>query len=261
MNKKKVMLTGASDGIGKAIAIEFARRGHSLALMARRLDKLEAVRQECLSAGASQVRVYSIDVTQEALFQETLDRADADLGGTTVFIANAGVTGRSCYDAKAWEYAKNCLQVNVMATIHGLEWMKVKMLARGRGTLCGVSSIAGARGMPTAGAYSTSKAALSIHLETMRVDLKPRGIRVVDVAPGFIDTEMTKKNKGKMPFLMQPSQAAEIFVDGILKGRPFVVAPKIWGPLYPILQMIPRWIFDWAATRSYKTIRGSPTKN
>lgn len=254
---EKIILTGASDGIGKALAYEFAQRGHSLALLARRQPLLEEVKQECLRLGAPQVLVAPIDVSNEALFDETLVRVDEELGHATIFIANAGVTGRSGFDESVWPNAKHCFQINLLAAVQGLERMKLRMIQRGSGTLCGVTSIAAARGMPTSGPYASSKAALATYLETMRVDLKPYGIHVIDIAPGFIDTEMTKKNKGTMPLLMRPDQAAKVFVDGILARKSFVVAPKPWRWIYPILQMLPRSLFDWVAAKSYRSIRGS----
>ncbi len=254
--KKSVILTGASDGIGRAMALELARRGYSLGLISRRLELLEQIRGECLKIGATVVEIESVDVTDETRFEAALDSLDRSLGGAEIFVANAGVTGRSCFDENAWPSAKQTLLVNVMAAIHGLEAMKIKMLARGRGTLVGVSSVAGSRGMPTGGAYSSSKAALTTHLETMRVDLKSMGISVVTIAPGFIDTPLTKKNKGKMPFLMQPETAARIFVTAIEKKKAWEIAPRPYLYLYPILQMLPRTLFDFILSRTYRTIRG-----
>ncbi|MBS1959667.1 MAG: SDR family NAD(P)-dependent oxidoreductase [Bdellovibrionales bacterium] len=253
---EKVILTGASDGIGKAIAIEFAKRGHTLALMARRQEKLEEVKALCMQAGASKVLTVPIDVADEEKFGKVLLETDDVLDGATIFIANAGVTGRSNFNDDAWATTKQCLQVNIMAAIQGLELMKLRMVKRKSGTLCGVTSIAAARGMPTAGPYSTSKAALAVHLETMRLDLIPYGVAVVDVAPGFIDTEMTKKNKGKMPLLAKPGDAAVVFVDGILNKKRFVAAPRTWRWIYPIIKMLPRPLFESLAARSYKKIRG-----
>jgi short-subunit dehydrogenase len=255
MTSEKIILTGASDGIGRALALAFARQGHSLALIARREELLLQLKKECEAAGSPKVLVASVDVTDESRFEHALETLDISLGGASVFIANAGVTGRTSFDETSWSQVKQTLSVNVMAAIHGLEIMKIKMLKRGSGTLCGVSSVAGARGMPTAGAYSTSKAALTTHLESLRVDLKPRGICVVTVAPGFIDTPMTKKNKGKMPFLMDSQVAAKIFARDILAGKKFSVAPWPYGIAYPIMQMLPRFLFDWFIIKAYAAIR------
>jgi len=251
-----VILTGASDGIGKAMALQFAKRGFRLALIARRLELLNEVKALCLNAGSPEVFVESVDVTDEESFEKALLSLDEKLGGAAIFIANAGVLGRSQFDESAWPKARQTLLVNVMAAIHGLEVMKIRMLKRGQGTLVGVSSIAGARGMPTAGAYSTSKAALTTHLETLRVDLKPKGIQVVTIAPGFIDTPMTKHNKGKMPFLTTPEKAAKVFVDGIIQKKAWVIAPRPFYLIYIILQLLPRTLFDVILGRAYKAIRG-----
>ncbi|NDF13902.1 SDR family NAD(P)-dependent oxidoreductase [bacterium] len=254
---KTLILTGASDGIGRAMALEFAKRGYSLGLIARRVPLLEEVRDACIRAGAPEVFLESVDVVDEKPFEEALIRLDERLGGAAVFIANAGVTGRSCFDENAWPSAKHTLLVNVMAAIHGLELMKVRMLGRGHGTLSGVSSVAGSRGMPTGGAYSSSKAALTTHLETMRVDLKDKGISVVTIAPGFIDTPLTKRNKGKMPFLTTPEKAAVPFADAIEEKKAWVIEPKPYLYLYPILQMLPRCVFDFILMRTYRSVRGS----
>jgi short-subunit dehydrogenase len=262
-SSERVIITGASDGIGKALALEFASRKISVGLLARRLELLEAVKKECLARGSPQAFVAANDITDEPALEAALEKLDSALDGCTIFIANAGVTGRSCFDENAWKKTKFTLSVNVMATIHSLEFMKVKMLKRLKikpdsgavPTLCGVSSVAAARGMPTTGAYSTSKAALTTHLEVMRLDLKSHGISVVTVAPGFIDTAITKQNKGTMPFLAQPDEAAKIFVDGILKRKVFIVAPRPYRLIYPVLQMMPRSIFGYVMGKIYKSIR------
>jgi short-subunit dehydrogenase len=256
MDNGSVIITGASDGIGKAMALEFSRKGWSLGLLARRTELLEKVREECLRAGARQVYFRTADVADEKAFETALDGLDQELGGATAFIANAGITGRSSTGPDAWSSAKRILEVNVLSAIHGLEHMKLKMLARGRGTLAGVSSIAGARGMPTSGAYATSKAALTNHLEGLRVDLKPHGIAVVTIVPGFIRTSLTTHNKGKMPFLMEVDDAAKVFVSGVISKKAWSIAPAPFRIIYPLIQMLPRSWFDFLMSRMYRTIRG-----
>jgi short-subunit dehydrogenase len=251
-----VIITGGSDGIGREMALEFARRGYSIGLLARRKDVLEEARTACLKAGAPKVEIESVSITDETAFESALDRLDKALGGAGIFIANAGVTGRSSIQKDAWQNSKWILEVNVMATIHGLEFMKLKMLERGQGVLAGVSSIAGARGMPTSGAYATSKAAITNFLEGLRVDLKPHGIHVVTIVPGFIKTSLTTHNQGKMPFLMEADAAARVFVDGVLKKKNWVLAPFPYRIIYPILQMLPRPWFDSLMSRMYRRIRG-----
>ncbi len=256
MKAESVIITGASDGIGKAMALEFSRKGWAIGLLARRTELLEKVREECLQAGAPRVFYRGADVSDENAFEKALDGLDLELDGATAFIANAGITGRSSLGPDAWTSAKRILEVNVLSAIHGLEHMKLKMLARGRGTLAGVSSIAGARGMPTSGAYATSKAALTNHLEGLRVDLKPHGISVVTIVPGFIRTSLTTHNKGKMPFLMEVDDAARVFVSGVVGKRAWSIAPAPFRIIYPLIQMLPRSWFDALMSRMYRTIRG-----
>ena len=256
MKPESVIITGASDGIGKAMALEFSRRGWAIGLLARRTELLEQVRQECLKAGAPNVFFRCADVSNESALEHALDGLDLELEGATAFIANAGITGRSSLGPDAWTSAKRILEVNVLSAIHGLEHMKLKMLSRGCGTLAGVSSIAGARGMPTSGAYATSKAALTNHLEGLRVDLKPHGIAVVTIVPGFIRTSLTTHNKGKMPFLMEVDDAAKVFVSGVIAKRAWSIAPAPFRIIYPLLQMLPRSWFDTLMSRMYRTIRG-----
>jgi short-subunit dehydrogenase len=256
MSKKSVIITGASEGIGRAMALEFSRRGWSVGLLARRMELLTEVAAECTKAGASAVFFRAADVAEEQGFETALDALDEGLGGAYAFIANAGVTGRSSLGPDAWSSAKRVLTVNVLAAVHGLEHMKLKMLARGDGILAGVSSIAGARGMPTSGAYASSKAALTNHLEGLRVDLKPHGISVVTIVPGFIRTSLTTHNKGKMPFLMEVDDAARVFVSGVIGRKAWSIAPSPYLVIYPLIQMLPRSWFDFLMSRLYRTIRG-----
>ena len=254
--KTSVILTGASDGIGKALAIEFAKRGYALGLIARREALLRAVQTECKNLGAPEVLIEVCDVTDEARFEQALGKLDDAFSGAAIFIANAGVTGRTSFEPDAWAKSKHTLTVNVLSAVHGLEFMKYRMLKRRSGILCGVSSVAGSRGMPTSGAYSSSKAALTTYLETLRVDLNGHGISVVTIAPGFIDTPMTKQNKGKMPFLSTPEKAAKVFVDGIIAKKKWLIFPRFYGFIYPVLQMLPRGLFDFIMKKAYASIRG-----
>ena len=252
---RAVIITGASEGIGKALALDFAGRGYKLGLLARRANLLEVVKTSCLAKGAPEVFVSATDVCDEGKFEDALTTLDDQLGGSLIFIANAGVTGQSSLKADAWQQSKKTLGVNMMAAIHGLEFMKLKYLARGTGILVGVSSIAGARGLPQTGAYSSSKAALTTHLETLRIDLKPLGISVVTIAPGFIETLMTEANKDDMPFIGTPEKSAKVFVNAILKKKAWVAYPVPFRFLYPIMVMVPRCIFDPIARKLYSDIK------
>ncbi len=253
--RESVIITGASEGIGRAMALEFAKRGFSLGLIARRLELLQSLEKECLALGSPIVKIEAVDVTDEVNFEQALNRLDEALFGAEIFVANAGIIGKSSNRSDSWIQAKKTLTVNVLAAVHGLEVMKHKMLNRGHGILSGVGSVAGARGLPTSGPYSSSKAALNTYLESMRIDLKHLGIAVVTIAPGFVDTAMTKKNNFTMPFMISAEKAAKIYVDGLLAKKAWIVAPRVYGFIYSLTRMTPRCLYDYVAGRAYKSER------
>lgn len=239
-----VAITGASDGIGRAMALAVARRGHSLALLARRAPLLEEAARACREAGSPRVETRVVDVADLALLRRTLVELDDGPGPVEVFVANAGVDAETSRRRDCSEEATRVIGVNVVAAIVGIEALKPRMVTRGRGTLAGVSSIAAARGLPFSGVYCASKAALATYLESLRTDLAPLGVRVCDIAPGFVDTEMTRGGGNPMPFLMKVDRAGEVFARGLLKGRARVIAPAIWRPVYWLLRCIPGFAYD-----------------
>lgn len=253
----KVIITGASDGIGKAMAESFAKRGAHLGLIARRKEILDQLKIDLTHLGAKQVEIASVDVTDSEKFRHSLETLDSALGGANFFIANAGIGDVSRPKSDDWERTKRTLSVNVLAAFDGLEFMKAKMVARGYGTLCGVSSVAGTRGLPDSGAYCASKAALTTFLESLRVDLKPLGVKVSTIAPGFIHTNLTKKNKGSMPFVIEASTAGEIFVKALIRGKKWIVAPWQYAWVIRLLRYMPIWLYDLVLAIAMGSIRGS----
>lgn len=245
----KVIITGASDGIGKAMARAFARRGARLGLVARRRERLEALVAELRALGAPQVEFEALDVTDSGRQREGLASLDSKLGGATHFVANAGVGREAPPGEDGFELASQCLGVNLTAAIDGLEFMKMRMIERGTGTLVGVSSVAGFRGMPTMAAYCASKAALTAYLESARMDLKPYGIRVLVIAPGFVRTEINKKDHATLPFLMPVEKAGEAFARGIIRGKRLIVAPWQFLPLIPLMRWVPAPIYEFLLPR------------
>lgn len=188
---KTVVITGASDGIGRTLAHAFSRRGFSLGLIARREELLQKVKEECLKLGARAVEVRAADVTNSPEYLAALSSLEETLQGVGYFIANAGIAGVSHHRRSNYKGIEKTLRVNLLSAIEGIEWMKEKMVARGSGCLIGMSSVAGARGLPEVGAYSVSKAGLTTYLEGLRIEMSCFGVDVITIAPGFIETAMT----------------------------------------------------------------------
>ncbi len=240
----RVVITGASDGIGRAMALAVARRGHSLALLARRATLLDEVARACREAGSPRVETRAVDVSDLTLFRRTLVELDEDPEPVDFFVANAGIDAETSRRRDCTEEVARVIGVNVVSAIAGIEALKPRMVARGRGTLAGVTSIASARGLPFSGVYCASKAALTTYLESLRTDLAPLGVRVCEISPGFVDTEMTRGGGNPMPFLMKVDRAGEVFVSDLLKGKARVVAPILWRPVYWLLRCIPGFVYD-----------------
>ncbi|MGM0440591.1 MAG: SDR family NAD(P)-dependent oxidoreductase [Chlamydiota bacterium] len=238
-----VIITGASSGIGKALAEAFAKRGFRMGLIARREQHLQNIAHKCLALGAEQVEYYSADVSVSAQNLEALAYLDNLLGGADIFIANAGI-GELCPPTENCGIsAQRVFGVNLIGAVEGIELMKYKMLQRGRGQIVGVTSFAAVRGLPGARIYCASKAGLFTYLEAVRAELAAYDIPVTIVAPGYIKTPLTDKNPFPMPFLMDVNNAASYFVDKILKKKRLIIVPRIWRPLFWILRCIPDFIY------------------
>jgi len=231
---QRAIITGASSGIGEAIAREFSRRGYALALLARRADLLEKLASELPNAIP-----IPCDVTDAAAVRDAVMRA----GEIGVAVANAGV-GTTGWAAKSVSEAERMMRVNYFGMLYLFDAVIPQMMERRSGHFAGIASIAGLRGFPTASGYSASKAAMQAFLESARVELAPFGIRVTTVNPGFIATAMTEKNTFKMPFLMTTERAAKIIVDGIERGARIVEFPWQMSALTRFSRALPAWITD-----------------
>jgi short-subunit dehydrogenase len=252
-----IVITGASDGIGKEMAIEFAKKGARLGLIARRKELLETLAIELRKLGSPDVRIEVLDVTDFPAQRAAFSRLEDGFGEITHLVLNAGIGERAAPREDSWEAVKHCFDVNLLAAMNAAEWIKPRMVARGRGTIAGVSSIAAARGLPDSGAYSASKAGLTTYLESLRVDLAPYGVKVVTIAPGYIRTELTSRNRGSMPFLMEAPEAGRIFARAIVAGRKVVIAPRPYRFIIFLLRMMPVGIYDVLVRRFIQRVRGN----
>ncbi|PTT92436.1 short-chain dehydrogenase [Pelomonas sp. HMWF004] len=246
MSGALVFITGASSGIGQALALRYYRDGARLALVARRTAEVErwAAEQQLDSA---RFRVYSADVSDlEAMARIGRDCIAAQ-GLPDVVIANAGISvgmdtaAFDDLDVMRRTFATN--NVGLAATFHPFV---AGMVARGSGTLVGIASVAAIRGLPGHGAYCASKAAVVAYCESLRGECRPHGVRVVTLLPGYIDTPLTRGNRYSMPFLMPVDAFADQAVRAIQAQVSYRVIPWQMGVLAKVLRLLPNWLYDRA---------------
>jgi short-subunit dehydrogenase len=236
-----VFLTGASSGIGAAMARMYARRGARLGLLARRGDLLEKLAAELTPAPA----IYAADVTDAAAVKAAADDFMARHGVPDIVIANAGVSvGTLTGEAADLPVFKKVFDINVLGMVHTFHPFVEPMKARGAGTLVGIASVAGFRGIPGGGAYSASKAACIKYCESLRVELKKSNVAVVTICPGYIRTPMTAVNRFKMPFLIEVDDAVQRFARAIDARTSFTVIPWTMGLAARVLRVLPNWLYD-----------------
>jgi len=236
-----VFITGASSGIGAALAREFAARGATLGLLARRGDALDAL----IAQLPGRHRRFAVDVTDRACLIEAAREFDRSSGGADIVIANAGISVGTLTDyAEDLPVFERVLHTNFLATVDTFHPFVAPMRQRRRGTLAAIASVAGVRGMPGAGAYCASKAALITYCESLRVELRGSGVRVVTLAPGFIDTPMSAGNPYPMPFLMSAESFARRAAGSIMRGASYRVIPWPMALLARVLRLLPNWAFD-----------------
>lgn len=249
-----VFLTGASTGIGEALARHYAARGATLGLVARRAGMLEAL----AASLPGKHLILPADVRDADALRGAAEAFMAQAGVPDLVIGNAGVsvgtlTGEQ-EDLPAFEAV---FDINVLGLVRTFAPFVKPMQARGSGTLVGVASVAGIRGLPGAGAYSASKAAAISYLESLRVELRDSGIRVKTLCPGYIDTPMTEKNPYPMPFMLDADDAAARFARFFDSGRSYAVIPWQMGIVAKLLRLLPNPVFDALASKSGRKPRGT----
>lgn len=246
---ERVFITGASSGIGAALAREYARQGALVGLVARRENALRELQQELLVLGAKAVECYALDVADAEAMQQAGEQFLSAYGAPTVVIANAGVSSGTLTECKEdLAVIRRILDINVfgMAATFSPFIAAMKDAAK-HGQQCrlvGIASVAGIRGLPGAEAYSASKAAAIAYLESLRLELRPANVRVVTIAPGYIATPMTDINPYPMPFLLPAEVAAQRFIRAIRRGVTYTVIPWQMGCVAKCLRLMPNWLYD-----------------
>ncbi len=246
-------MTGASSGIGAALARHYAAAGATLGLAARRPDRLSA-----LVAGLPGTHsCYALDVADAAALQAAAADFIACRGCPDVVIANAGISvGTLAEEADDLPALQRVFATNVFGMAQTFQPFIAAMKARGSGRLVGIASVAGIRGLPGAGAYSASKAATIAWLEALRIELRGSGIKVVTIAPGYIATPMTAANPYPMPFLLAADEAARRFASAIERGTSYAVIPWQMGVVAKLLRLLPNPVFDALFARAGRKPRG-----
>jgi short-subunit dehydrogenase len=249
----KAFITGASSGIGAALAAHYAARGAQLGLVARRREALADIARGLPGEPA----LYVADVADARAMRDAAQDFIARFGLPDIVIANAGISvGTLTEHAEDIEVLGRVLQTNVVGLAATFQPFVAPMCAARRGTLAGIASVAGMRGIPGAGAYSASKAAAITYLEALRIELKPCGVKVVTVCPGYVATPMTAVNKYRMPFILPADVAARRISRVIDAGRRYAVVPWQMALVARAMKLLPNAVYDRLFRRAGRKPRG-----
>jgi short-subunit dehydrogenase len=250
----RVFITGASAGLGRALAVRYAHTGAILGLVARRGEMLQAIASG-LSVPTS---LYPLDVRDEVALKNAAANFMATHGVPDIVIANAGMSiGTDLAYEEDLTVLLEIMDVNFRGMANTFQPFIGAMQHAGTGVLVGIASVAGYRGVPGTGAYCASKAAAIAFLESLRVELRSSGLRVLTVCPGYIDTELTARNPYRMPFIMNTTEAAAKIAGAIERRRGFVVIPWQMAVLTKLLRILPNAIFDRVFARAPRKPRRS----
>jgi len=238
---ERLVISGASSGLGLALTRHYLERGAIVAVFARRGELLQTLAAEF----PGQVYCYTLDVRDAPAVQAAASDFMARSGVPDVVIANAGVSvGTLTEYAEDLDAFQQVMDINMLGMVKTFQPFVSAMRAAQHGTLVGIASVAGFRGLPGAGAYSASKAAAISYLESLRVELQASGVKVVTICPGYIKTPMTDINPYPMPFILNADEAARRIARAIGRQAAFSVIPWQMGVVGYVLSLLPRWLYD-----------------
>lgn len=250
---RRVFLTGASSGIGRALARHYAQRGAVLGLLARGRDQLEALQRDLPGTHF----IYPADVTDAGALAAAAHDFISGAGLPEIIIANAGVSaGTLTEHSEDLPTFARIFAVNVVGMVVTFSPFVAHMREAGRGRLVGIASVGGIRGLPGSGGYNASKAAVITYLESLRVELRGSGVRVVTICPGYVETPMTAVNPYRMPFLLPADVAARRIARIIDGGRSYAVVPWQMAVAAKLLRLLPNPLFDLLFSRAGRKPRG-----
>lgn len=236
---KSIFITGASSGLGAAIAGEFARRGYAVAIAARRVERLETLAGSLRAAGAAAVLPLALDVTDFASIDAALDRAVREFGRLDIVVVNAGVGYSLPVGRGKFAQMRQTIDTNLTGAIATIESTLPRLRAQGGGQVVAITSVAGSRGMPFMGAYSAAKAGLHRYLQALRAEVRHEPIVVTELAPGYIDTDMNRGVKHR-PFVIPLEKGGAILARMIERGVGHRYVPTWpWTLVAPLVKLLP----------------------
>ena len=247
---KIVLLTGASSGIGEALAVEIANRGATVGLLARRAEMLREISGKIEQNGGI-ARNFAVDITDADAVADAARNLRNEFGRIDVLIANAGISGSN---SKARNFEADAvtevINTNLIGAVNSVSAVLPQMLEQKNGQLVAISSLAGFRGLPKSAAYCASKAGMTAFFESVRLDVQTRGVAVTIIQPGFIKTPLTAGREVAMPFLMELDDAIPHFLNAIEKRKKFAAFPWQLATLVRAAQIFPALFYDKIAGRA-----------
>lgn len=250
----KVFITGASEGLGRALAEEYAAIGFDLFICARNTEKLSALSHELSTNHNVKCRFSTCDVTDIDNIRQAVDLCIESIGIPDIVILNSGISKNDDFKNFDSKIIKEIYEVNVFGILNCLEVFIPRLLKSGSAIVAGVTSLAEARGIPGNAGYTSSKIAASHLLEAARMQLKGTNIQITTIKPGFIKTNMTSKNRFPMPFLLEANQAAKIIIKKLNRGSKRISFPMPIALLSWFGKLVPAFIYEFIMTKFKRNI-------
>lgn len=243
-DEKTILITGASSGIGKAVVYNLAQKNCRLAICSRNEHKLNEIRND-LSSINNKILPVKCDVAIKDSVDNAHSRIISEFGEIDIAILNSGIGKTGTPETFNSKDAEDIINTNLLGIVYWIEKILPQMLLRKDGIIAGVSSLADNRGFSGSGFYTSSKAAVSIFLEGLRIELKKKGISVFTIKPGFVRTPMTDQNKFEMPFLMEPDKAAELIIKGMEKEKKIIQFPFPTVLITRLIGLLPQSVYEF----------------
>lgn len=241
---KTVFLTGASSGIGEALAYRMAARGATVGLFARREELLRSIAEKIAGEGGS-ARYFAGDVTNPKSLFDSASKLRDEFGGIDILIANAGIGGNNAKTRNLDPVSvAKVININLLGAVNSVSAVLPDMLEKRSGQLVAISSLAGIRGLPKSAAYCASKSGMTAFFESVRLDVQNRGVAVTIIQPGFIKTPLTSGRENKMPFVMELADSVPLFLRAIEKKKKFSSFPWQLAAIVRLAKIFPAWIYD-----------------